>query len=461
MFNKIKKNYSKLIASVVIAGISLANVGVVNAASLQDVHLSSDYAKEAIIELAEKNIITGDENGNFNPQNTVSRAEIITLIVKALEVDTTNVPDTPTFQDVPKTHWAYKYVEAAYREGIIKGMSEEIFGENELCTREQMTVMFTRSLGISDKIVDENEEFIYINELSDKDMISSWAKDSVEFSLISGLMKGTSTDTFTPKGSAQRQQVAVVTHRLISNKDDILDLVKDDPETVNHPELFEAFAASEEYHGEFSMNTLMNLSGEAPEDTMAFAITANGVVNGADSHTNLTMSISQPGLTFPDLTIEMINVNDKVYIKEPGVDTWSEATPEDLEGSTPNEINYMNEQFLNVYNDLNIENTGTVEIDGVSATKYTLSLDSNDIQELFPEDFLEADMGIDSAFNNDQFEFEIEFYLNDQNQIIKETVTFNGEIEEEGEVITFDLLMDVSFTNIGAIIEITPPSIGI
>ncbi|WP_066507608.1 S-layer homology domain-containing protein [Abyssisolibacter fermentans] len=464
MFNRIRKNFSKLIAIIIITGISLINVGIADAATLQDIQSSSDYAKEAIIALAEKNIITGDEHGNFNPQNTVTRAEMITLIVRALEVDTTNVPDTPTFQDVPKTHWAYKYVETAYRDGIVKGMSEELFGKNGECTREQMTVMFIRSLGLSDEIINENEEFTYINELSDKDVISSWAKDAVEFSLASGLMKGTSDTTFTPNGNAQRQQVAVVTHRVINDKENILDFAKDNSKPVKHPNLYEALTNSKEYRGEFSINSLMNLNGTTPEETMTFAVTGNGAINGADSQMKLTMSISQPELTLSDLTFEMITIDNKLYIKEPGFDTWIEATPEDMQGATPlemtpDELKQINEQFLNIYNKLPIENAGTEEIDGVTATKYILSLDNQAIKDTFPEEFLGQDMETDMPFGDAQLNLEIEFYLNEQNQIIKETLNFNGNFEEEEEIITFDMSMEVNYKNIGADIEITAPDI--
>ncbi len=232
MFNKTKKKYSILMATIIIAASSLINVGVANAATLSDVDSSSDYAKEAIIELAEKDIIKGDEDGNFNPQNTVTRAEMIAMIVRALEVDTTDVPDIATFQDAPTTHWAYKYVEAAYREGIINGMSKEVFGTDEQCTREQMTVMFIRSLGISEVISNENNEFTLINKLSDKDEVSSWAKDAVEFSLASEIMKGTGSNTFAPLESAQRQQAAVLTQRVLNNKENIIEYANGNIETA-------------------------------------------------------------------------------------------------------------------------------------------------------------------------------------------------------------------------------------
>ena len=40
----------------------------------------SDYAKEAVVALKSSGIINGDENGNFNPSNSCTRAEAAKII---------------------------------------------------------------------------------------------------------------------------------------------------------------------------------------------------------------------------------------------------------------------------------------------------------------------------------------------------------------------------------------------
>jgi len=130
---------SCLMSAVLFTSVSLP---VKAATSVKDLNSSSDYAKASIEKLISYNIIQGDQNGNFNPKDATTRAEMVTFIVKSLGIDTQNIPLTPTFKDVPREHWAFKYVEAAYREGIIKGMSSDFFGETDLCTREQMAKMF-------------------------------------------------------------------------------------------------------------------------------------------------------------------------------------------------------------------------------------------------------------------------------------------------------------------------------
>ncbi|GKX29638.1 hypothetical protein SH1V18_21180 [Vallitalea longa] len=454
MVTKFYKDLTKILASILIIGFALFNAETVNAATLQDIDSSSDYAKQAILSLADKDIITGDGNGNFNPQNTVTRAEMITMIVRALEVDTTDVPDTPTFQDIPKTHWAYNYVEAAYREGIVKGLSKDTFGKNGQCTREQMTVMFVRSLGISNK----NSKFTNIYNLADKDMISSWAKDAVEFSLASGLMNGTSDATFSPRGNAQRQQVAVVIHRLINNKENILESANetnDNSEDIKYTELYEALLNIEE-SATFNMSSILEVKGTTTEETVSIKNIGNGVLKGTDLKMTSTMYLTQKDLTIPYLTADIIIVDGKLFAKEAGSDIWVESTDNDLAeliSIESDDLSPNNDELVDIYNDLPIEKGETVEIGGVNTTKYTLSLDMDTIMELYPEDFNDIDTDTQEIIDNMNLIYNMEFYVNEQNKLQKQIFKSHMQNEE----ITSDLVIE--YTDFGIDVEITAPSL--
>ncbi|MCC5910370.1 MAG: S-layer homology domain-containing protein, partial [Clostridiaceae bacterium] len=119
---KIKNKVSKFMAISMIMLVALSSFAFAEG-TLKDIEQSSSYAMEPIRELAVKNVIKGDENGYFRPHNTVRRGEMITMIVRALEVDTYDLPEEATFKDVPTDHWAFKYVEAAHRDGIVNGIS--------------------------------------------------------------------------------------------------------------------------------------------------------------------------------------------------------------------------------------------------------------------------------------------------------------------------------------------------
>ncbi|HYE83855.1 MAG TPA: S-layer homology domain-containing protein [Clostridia bacterium] len=198
---------------------------------IRDIEKSSAYARAAIESLAEKSIISGDAKGNFNPKNGVTRPQMVKVLVNAVGIDTSALPGTPTFSDVPKNHWAYPYVEAGYREGLIKGVDSESFGINDYCTREQIAVMLTRALGVTDDMLPAGIVPDSLVRFSDRNGISSWAQKSVAFVSSNDIMKGSGKDSFDPKSTAVREQMALSIYRLINNKASIYEkinrLVKD------------------------------------------------------------------------------------------------------------------------------------------------------------------------------------------------------------------------------------------
>lgn len=185
---------------------------------VSDIGNSSSYARDAIISLASKNIISGDEKGNFNPTKGVTRPQMIKILVNALGIDISNIPGTSTFKDVPKSHWAYPYVEAGYREGLIKGVSAENFGINYYCTREQIAAMLTRALGATDDILSDSSTADSLVQFFDRNDISSWAQKSVAFAAVNNIMKGSGDGKFIPKSTATREQMALVIYRFLKNE---------------------------------------------------------------------------------------------------------------------------------------------------------------------------------------------------------------------------------------------------
>ncbi|MGE5379730.1 MAG: S-layer homology domain-containing protein [Methylocystaceae bacterium] len=192
----------------------MATVQPAAAAEIKDLTACSDYARPSVERLAANGIISGDQNGYFKPHDTVTRGEMITIIVRALDIESNNSPATATFKDVPTAHWANKYVESAYARGIVKGLTTDYFGVDKNCTREEMAAMFVRAF----KVFDDSGSTLALptldlNDYSDDQQVSAWAKDAMGFALYSGLLFGTSKTTISPQAAAVREQAAVLVDR--------------------------------------------------------------------------------------------------------------------------------------------------------------------------------------------------------------------------------------------------------
>lgn len=119
-----------------------------SAMSFPDVPEDSDYAN-AIEYISELKIMVGDTQGNFNPNQIVSRAEMATIVCRVLGI-TENLPKSEVFDDVPTTFWANAYIGKASELGIVAGYGNGKFGPGDPVTYEQAITMVVRAIGQSE-----------------------------------------------------------------------------------------------------------------------------------------------------------------------------------------------------------------------------------------------------------------------------------------------------------------------
>lgn len=120
------------------------------AKAFPDVSSSASYA-QAVDTLSDLGIITGDPNGNFYPNNTITRAEAATMICRLLGMERQAAALTQTsFADVPSTHWAVGYIALASQRGIVSGYGNSRFGPSDPLTYPQILKMLVCAWGYDD-----------------------------------------------------------------------------------------------------------------------------------------------------------------------------------------------------------------------------------------------------------------------------------------------------------------------
>ena len=99
-------------------------------------------------------IMVGDSQGNMQLDRTVTRAEFITMAVKASpNGDQVGEASTSPYPDVPYTHWAAGFVEAGVAAGLITGYSDGTFRPSNQITLAEGVTIILQLLGYS------NEDF--------------------------------------------------------------------------------------------------------------------------------------------------------------------------------------------------------------------------------------------------------------------------------------------------------------
>lgn len=111
--------------------------------------------EHVVTELQGLGIITGDETGAYNPTGGVTRAQMATLIIRAMgrtrEAEALRTVASE-FSDVPRSHWAYGNIVLASRMGIIKGDAGRFY-PNDPVNYAQAATMLVRALGYEGQIV--------------------------------------------------------------------------------------------------------------------------------------------------------------------------------------------------------------------------------------------------------------------------------------------------------------------
>ncbi|TXR91760.1 S-layer homology domain-containing protein [Bacillus sp. SH7-1] len=96
-----------------------------------------------VLAVTELGIFTGDENGNFRPKATLTRAEMAQVLTRAFGLQ---VKGSAGFKDVPKGHWAENAINAVGSNGISVGDGKGNFAPNMKVTREQYAQFLFNSM---------------------------------------------------------------------------------------------------------------------------------------------------------------------------------------------------------------------------------------------------------------------------------------------------------------------------
>jgi hypothetical protein len=162
------------------------------AAAFNDI--SGHWAESGINKLVSQGAVGGYPDGSFKPDNTITRAEFATMLVKAFGLTTQS---KAVFADT-YGHWANDYISSAASSGIISGYENNIFRPDDLITREQMAVMIFKAAKLA--------QTAGTNKFTDSGSISAWAAEAVAGVTENGIMKGYQDNTFKPRGNATRAE---------------------------------------------------------------------------------------------------------------------------------------------------------------------------------------------------------------------------------------------------------------
>ncbi len=167
------------------------------------------WAKEAIVNLAELDIIHGDGNMKFNPQNNITREEFTKMVIGAFAPDA-KIGEI-SFTDVSDNDWFAPYIKQAKALGIVNGISETMFGSGQYITRQDMAVIAFNAGKIYGVNLSGESKAVF----DDNDKIADYAKAAVSALKNANVLSGKGNNTFCPFDFSTRAEAAKIIYGLL------------------------------------------------------------------------------------------------------------------------------------------------------------------------------------------------------------------------------------------------------
>ncbi|NLB82458.1 MAG: S-layer homology domain-containing protein [Clostridiaceae bacterium] len=170
---------------------------------------ATGWGREYIESLYYRGIINGKAPRLFAPEDSITREEFVKLIVElfSLEEQAHYAP----FSDVNSDEWYYKYVATAYKNNIINGIGDNLFGTGQLITRQDMCRIIANAIAINKLAVESGQSVAF----SDEDDIAVYAQSSVALLQHLKIIEGDEEGNFNPNNNATRQEAAKIIYKVL------------------------------------------------------------------------------------------------------------------------------------------------------------------------------------------------------------------------------------------------------
>ncbi len=165
------------------------------------------WGKDAILYLAEKQIISGISDSKFAPDDNITREEFAKIAVLAFGI---NAKGGMPFADVAEDAWYAEYVQTLAASGFVKGISETMFGVGNNITRQDLAVIIYRILEAKD-MVEKNSELSF----ADAERIAEYAREAIATLNLMGFVNGYDDNTFRGDSFVTRREAAQIIYNII------------------------------------------------------------------------------------------------------------------------------------------------------------------------------------------------------------------------------------------------------
>ena len=170
---------------------------------------SVEWAKKQIGVMASKGILNGTENDAYSPKANITRADYMVMLVKTLGI-TADFEDN--FVDIEPSAYYYDAIGIAKKLGITEGSGNNCFDPNESISRQDMMVLAARAMEKFKELKTTSDTNL-LNEFADRGEVDGYALESLSALVKEGLVAGAG-NKLNPSEMANRAEAAVFLYNI-------------------------------------------------------------------------------------------------------------------------------------------------------------------------------------------------------------------------------------------------------
>jgi hypothetical protein len=169
---------------------------------------SSQTPSDPIQQVLDAKLMATYPDGNFHPEQIVSRAELASILVKAFRLDKreTSQQAAITVEDVSPSNPAYNDIQVVLKTGIMKGYRGNLFFPEQRITRGEAFSIIGQAYGVFQFPEDTIQAILA--KYPDSGQLPNWAKKSVATALYVGLVNTDEQANIAPNNPMTRGDVA-------------------------------------------------------------------------------------------------------------------------------------------------------------------------------------------------------------------------------------------------------------
>jgi len=195
-----KGGVDEMIKKTVFAVLCILALLSVNAYAFDDVDSTKWYCDD-VEELKERGVIKGYPDNTFRPGNEVTKAEVLTMLLKAADIEVGQTEGN---------HWASGVLKEAIKRNIVKDV--ENFNFEDKATRLDVAKYTVRAL----KLINDSEDKAIFSDTNDSDVLTLYSQG-----IVRGVLDGNERK-YKPNLNINRAEMGVVVLRVVKRKENIM-----------------------------------------------------------------------------------------------------------------------------------------------------------------------------------------------------------------------------------------------